>query len=147
MKGNASLTTRDRRFFQEQHHERLLTMKWSNRTAQGFSPGKATNRLRPESISNPQSGCNTDRAHRSNSNPISYEQTLSRTRTTTRTRTMCLTRATERSSFVHSLSSSINAALIVPTPNPGSVALTGRFRGASSPRAEALGCSIKPFHG
>jgi hypothetical protein len=52
------------------------------------------NGSRPESISSPaHAGCNTDRAHRSNSSPINYEQTLSRTRTTTRTRTMCLTSA------------------------------------------------------
>ena len=65
-------------------------MQWFNKTAQGFNPGSVGKGKCLESGTNPLRRCNTDRAHRSNSSPISYEQTLSRTRT----RTMCLTSGT-----------------------------------------------------
>jgi hypothetical protein len=42
---------------------------------------------------------------------------------------------------------SVNGAPAVATPDPKLVALTGRLPGGPRPRAKALRCSLKPFHG
>jgi len=42
---------------------------------------------------------------------------------------------------------SVNGVPAVATPDPKSVALTGRLPGGPRPRAKALGYSLTPFHG
>src|SRR5258708_11267193 len=84
-------------------------MKWFNRIAEGFSPGKAVPIDRPLSIPNPaHAGCNSDLAQYSSTparnasrsdagGPTLHHSAWpdSRTRTTTRTRTKPLVRAAD----------------------------------------------------
>jgi len=71
----------------------LLTMKWSNRKAQSFSPGWFGTENRPESTPDPaDAGCNSDNAQYSSTPKLHHSaRQNSRTRTTTRTRTKRLT--------------------------------------------------------
>jgi hypothetical protein len=133
----------------------FLTMKWSNRIAQGFSPGFspgwATPQDRPESTPNPaDAGCNSKLAQYSNT-PILHHSAWpdSRTSTTTRTRTKRLTSG-DRMCDVESRLDVMNGVGFGMVVFEETAPLGRHFQGGlrtCRPRAKALGYSVGPFHG